>query len=61
MRYNSCGARRNRPLIKVNCAALPTGLIESELFGHEVCRSVWHPLRHWSLHKVQDCGRGILV
>ena len=28
-------ARRHRPLIKVNCAALPTGLIESELFGHE--------------------------
>jgi transcriptional regulator with GAF, ATPase, and Fis domain len=27
--------RREGPLIKVNCAALPTGLIESELFGHE--------------------------
>jgi PAS domain S-box-containing protein len=27
--------RHNRPLIKVNCAALPSGLIESELFGHE--------------------------
>jgi len=27
--------RRERPLIKLNCAALPTGLIESELFGHE--------------------------
>ena len=27
--------RRSKPLIKINCAALPTGLIESELFGHE--------------------------
>jgi PAS domain S-box-containing protein len=27
--------RAPRALIKVNCAALPTGLVESELFGHE--------------------------
>jgi formate hydrogenlyase transcriptional activator len=27
--------RRNGPLVKVNCAAIPSGLIESELFGHE--------------------------
>jgi formate hydrogenlyase transcriptional activator len=32
---HSNSARRNRPLVKVNCAALPVGLIESELFGHE--------------------------
>jgi PAS domain S-box-containing protein len=32
---HSASRRKNRPLIKVNCAALPSGLIESELFGHE--------------------------
>jgi DNA-binding NtrC family response regulator len=27
--------RRNKPFVKLNCAALPDGLIESALFGHE--------------------------
>jgi PAS domain S-box-containing protein len=32
---HSNSKRRDKPLIKINCAALPSGLVESELFGHE--------------------------
>ncbi|RMH44032.1 MAG: sigma-54-dependent Fis family transcriptional regulator [Deltaproteobacteria bacterium] len=32
---HSLSARRERPFIAVNCAALPESLVESELFGHE--------------------------
>ena len=32
---HSQSQRRNRPFIKLNCAAIPLGLLESELFGHD--------------------------
>jgi DNA-binding NtrC family response regulator len=32
---HSISSRKDHPLVKVNCAALPANLIESELFGHE--------------------------
>jgi len=32
---HNTSARKNRPLVKLNCATLPANLIESELFGHE--------------------------
>ena len=32
---HSASPRNDKPLIKINCAALPTSLVESELFGHE--------------------------
>jgi len=31
---HSRSARRDRPLVKVNCSAISAGLVESELFGH---------------------------
>ena len=32
---HNLSSRRGRTLVKLNCAAIPTGLLESELFGHE--------------------------
>lgn len=32
---HNISGRSDRPLVKVNCAALPANIIESELFGHE--------------------------
>jgi formate hydrogenlyase transcriptional activator len=32
---HNLSSRRERTFVKINCAAIPTGLLESELFGHE--------------------------
>ena len=32
---HNLSTRRDRTFVKINCAAIPTGLLESELFGHE--------------------------
>src|SRR6266404_327948 len=32
---HAASSRRHGPFVKVNCAVIPTGLLESELFGHE--------------------------
>ena len=32
---HEASARRNRPMVRVNCSAIPAALIESELFGRE--------------------------
>jgi formate hydrogenlyase transcriptional activator len=32
---HNLSTRRNRPFITLNCSAIPSGLLESELFGHE--------------------------
>jgi transcriptional regulator with PAS, ATPase and Fis domain len=34
-RLHACGPRHDKPLVAINCAAIPRDLIESELFGYE--------------------------
>jgi chemotaxis protein methyltransferase CheR len=47
-------SRKNRTLVKVNCAALSLGLIESELFGHEKGAFTGSQSRHLGRFEVAD-------
>src|SRR5438105_957468 len=51
--------RRNRPFVKVNCAALPAELLESELFGHE--RGAFTGAATTRIGKVEQADTGTLM
>jgi PAS domain S-box-containing protein len=53
---HSNSKRRDKPLIKVNCAALPAGLVESELFGHEKGAFTGAIARHTGRFELADGG-----
>jgi PAS domain S-box-containing protein len=53
---HSASRRRDKPLIKLNCAALPAGLVESELFGHEKGAFTGAIARHTGRFELADGG-----
>jgi transcriptional regulator with GAF, ATPase, and Fis domain len=54
-----CSDRSNGPFVKVNCAAIPTGLLESELFGHE--RGAYTGAVARVIGRFERANRGTLV
>ena len=55
---HKCSDRSNGPFVKVNCAAIPTGLLESELFGHE--RGAYTGAVARSIGRFERANRGTL-
>ena len=53
---HSLSPRRDRPLVKVNCAAIPAGLLESELFGHEKGAFTGAVSQHLGRFEIADGG-----
>jgi formate hydrogenlyase transcriptional activator len=55
---HDAGARRDRRFVAVNCAAIPGGLLESELFGHE--RGAFTGAVSQTVGRFQAADRGTL-
>ena len=51
-------ARRHGPFVRVNCAAIPPGLLESELFGHE--KGAFTGAIHRKLGRFEQANRGTI-
>jgi formate hydrogenlyase transcriptional activator len=56
---HKCSDRSGGPFVKVNCAAIPTGLLESELFGHE--RGAYTGAYTRSIGRFERANRGTLL
>ena len=57
-RIHQAGPRRNGPFVDVNCAAIPEGLLEAEMFGFE--RGAFTDARQAKPGLFQTASRGIL-
>ncbi len=51
-------ARRHGPFVRVNCAAIPPGLLESELFGHE--KGAFTGAIHRKLGRFEQANQGTI-
>jgi formate hydrogenlyase transcriptional activator len=56
---HKCSDRSNGPFVKLNCAAIPAGLLESELFGHE--RGAYTGAVTRSIGRFERANRGTLL
>src|SRR5713101_2190603 len=56
---HKCSDRSSGPFVKVNCAAIPSGLLESELFGHE--RGAYTGACTRSIGRFERANRGTLL
>jgi transcriptional regulator with GAF, ATPase, and Fis domain len=54
----NCSKRSHGPFVKVDCAAIPAGLLESELFGHERGAYTWAVT--CSIGRFERANRGTL-
>jgi formate hydrogenlyase transcriptional activator len=50
------GPRQTRPFVRLNCAAIPSGLLESELFGHEKGAFTGALMQKKGRFELADCG-----
>jgi formate hydrogenlyase transcriptional activator len=55
---HKCSERSSGPFVKVNCSAIPSGLLESELFGHE--RGAYTGATARSIGRFERAHRGTL-
>jgi two-component system NtrC family response regulator len=52
------GVRANKPFIAINCAAIPEGLLEAELFGHE--KGAFTGAIKQTIGKIESANQGTL-
>src|SRR5271157_244368 len=53
---HNLSSRRDRPFVLINCAAIPSGLLESELFGHEKGAFTGALMQKKGRFELADCG-----